>query len=91
MIMKINKFLPSLFVIIGIFILVSCTSMAQDESSPGVLQGVYTSAQAERGSTTFTNICRNCHVPRDFRAILQQSENTEALISDYYQLISMTE
>ena len=74
----------------GVVILMSCTSLAQDESSPGVLQGVYTAEQAERGATAFRNICRTCHVPRDFRSILKQSDDTEAIVSDYYELITQT-
>ena len=70
--------------------LIACTTMAQEESSAGILQGVYTAEQSERGAKTFSDICRNCHVPRDFRSILQQSENTEAIITDYYGLISQT-
>ena len=88
--LKKNNLLSSLFAIMGVFTLVSCTSLAQDESPAGVLQGVYTSEQAERGGTAFSNICRNCHVPRDFRNILTQSDNTEAMVSDYYELITLT-
>ena len=68
----------------------ACTTMAQDESAPGVLQGVYTAEQAQRGADTFKDICRNCHIPRDFRSIFKQSENTVAIINDYYGLISNT-
>ncbi|NIN34121.1 MAG: hypothetical protein GTO60_03040, partial [Gammaproteobacteria bacterium] len=50
----------------------------------------YNTTQAERGATAFRNVCRTCHVPRDFRNILQQSDNTEAMISDYYELITLT-
>jgi hypothetical protein len=85
-----NNLASSCFVIIGVFILMSCTTLAQEDSPSGVLQGVYTSAQAERGSAAFRNICRTCHVPRDFRNILQQSDNAEAIISDYYELITLT-
>ncbi|MGK0296496.1 MAG: hypothetical protein ACI9XC_000085 [Gammaproteobacteria bacterium] len=70
--------------------LIACTTMAQEESASGVLQGVYTTEQAQRGSDTFKDICRNCHIPRDFRSIFKQSENTVAVINDYYGLISNT-
>jgi quinoprotein glucose dehydrogenase len=87
---RMDKLFSSFFIMVGLVILMSCASVAQKESSAGVLQGAYTSVQAERGSTAFNNICRNCHVPRDFRNILQQSDNVEALISDYFELITLT-
>jgi S-disulfanyl-L-cysteine oxidoreductase SoxD len=82
--------LKSLTLLTILAILFACTTIAQEGSAPGILQGVYTAEQAQRGATTFRDICRNCHIPRDFRSILQQSENAEALISDYYDLIRMT-
>jgi hypothetical protein len=80
----------SLAIILMVVSLIACTTMAQEESAPGVLQGVYTAEQAQRGSDTFKDICRNCHIPRDFRSIFKQSENTVAIINDYYGLISIT-
>jgi hypothetical protein len=80
----------SLTLLIITLSLIACTTMAQEETASGVLQGVYTTEQAQRGSDTFKDICRNCHIPRDFRSIFKQSENTVAIINDYYGLISIT-
>jgi hypothetical protein len=80
----------SLTLLIITLSLIACTTMAQEETASGVLQGVYTTEQAQRGSDTFKDICRNCHIPRDFRSIFKQSENTVAIINDYYGLISNT-
>ncbi len=93
--MKIRKIKRMLFVV-SFASLIACASMAENETEQeqeqeqGILQGVYTTAQAQRGTKTFADICRNCHIPRDFRSIFKQSENTVAVINDYYDLISNT-
>ncbi len=88
--MNIKIVFKSLTLLIITLSLIACTTMAQEETASGVLQGVYTTEQAQRGSDTFKDICRNCHIPRDFRSIFKQSENTVAIINDYYGLISNT-
>ncbi len=89
---KINKYLLYKLVLIPVTVLmVACaTTTAQEEVSQGILQGVFTAEQSQSGKDTFTSICRNCHIPRDFRTIFKQSDDTEALLSDYYDLISTT-
>ena len=89
---KINKYLLYKLVLIPVTVLmVACaTTTAQEEVSQGILQGVFTAEQSQSGKDTFTSICRNCHIPRDFRTIYKQSDVTEALLSDYYDLISTT-
>ncbi len=90
--MKYNnkKTLLTLFTIFSLLVLSACDTTAQEESSAGVLQGVFTTEQAQSGRSTFNNVCRTCHIPRDFRTIFKQSDDTEALLSDYYDLISTT-
>ncbi len=90
--MKYNnkKTLLTLFTIFSLLVLSACATTAQEESSAGVLQGVFTTEQAQSGRSTFNNVCRTCHIPRDFRTIFKQSDDTEALLSDYYDLISTT-
>jgi hypothetical protein len=89
---KINKqFLYTLVLIPVTILMVACaTTTAQEETPQGVLQGVFTAEQSQSGKDTFTSICRNCHIPRDFRTIFKQSDDTEALLNDYYDLISTT-
>ena len=85
-----NKLVHSLL-LSGILVsLVACASTAQDESSPGVLRGVFSTEQAEREAAPFRSHCQTCHIPRDFRSVLQQSQNNEALIADYDNLIRLT-
>ncbi len=76
--------------IFSLLVLSACATTAQEESFAGVLQGVFTTEQAQSGRSTFNNVCRTCHIPRDFRTIFKQSDDTEALLSDYYDLISTT-
>ena len=85
-----NKLIDCLVFLAFLGSLTACSSMAQEESSPGVLQGVFSAEQAERGAAPYRERCQNCHIPRDFRSVLQQSENNEALIADYYELIRLT-
>lgn len=88
---KINKLLLYKLVLISVTILMAaCATTAQEESPQGILQGVFTAEQSQSGKDTFTSICRNCHIPRDFRTIFKQSDETEALLNDYYDLISTT-
>lgn len=88
---KINQhFLYKLFLIPVTVLLVACATTAKEEIPQGVLQGVFTAEQSQSGRETFTSICRNCHIPRDFRTIFKQSDDTEALLNDYYDLISTT-
>ncbi len=90
--MKINnkRFLFTLVIVSTVFVLSACATTAQEESPAGVLQGVYTTEQAQSGRSTFNNVCRTCHIPRDFRTIFKQSDDTEALLNDYFDLISTT-
>jgi hypothetical protein len=83
-----KKFLMKFSLAPLVFLLVSYATMAEEESSAGVLEGMFTTEQAQSGRETFSNICRACHTPRDFRSILKQSDDTEALLRDYYDLIS---
>jgi hypothetical protein len=85
-----DKSVVSVTLLISILSVISCTSIAQEERRPGVLKGIYTAEQVQRGADAFSEICRNCHIPRDFRTILQQSDDTTALIADYYDLIRLT-
>lgn len=88
---KCNKnFMRKLFLMPVAVLIVACATTPQEESSQGVLQGVFTAEQSQSGRETFTSICRNCHIPRDFRTIFKQSDDTEALLNDYYDLISTT-
>ena len=68
----------------------SCTSTGSEMPETGVLEGSYLTEQAQRGRNSFNEICRQCHIPRDFRTILRQSDDTIAIIADYYELISLT-
>lgn len=69
--------------------LMACASSAE-EQDPDVLQGSYTRAQAEQGQAVFKDVCQRCHIPRDFRSIIPQSEHTVAIIGDYFELITLT-
>ena len=82
--------LKKLLILSLVILIAACATTAQEESPQGVLQGVFTAEQAQSGRDTFTSICRNCHIPRDFRTILKQSDDTVAIINDYYDLISTT-
>ncbi|NNE37347.1 MAG: hypothetical protein HKN08_03495 [Gammaproteobacteria bacterium] len=85
-----KKFLLMLFTLSSVFLLSGCATTAQEEPPAGVLQGVFTAEQAQSGRSTFNNVCRTCHIPRDFRTIFKQSDDTEALLNDYFDLISTT-
>lgn len=69
--------------------LLACASAAE-EQGPDVLQGSYNREQAEQGRAVFNDVCQRCHIPRDFRAIIPQSEYTVAIIGDYFELITLT-
>jgi len=49
--------------LIGLTVVLACGIVlrAQDATTPRIWQGVYTTAQAERGKATFTTACLRCH------------------------------
>lgn len=62
---------------------------AQDASSAGsVLAGVYTPEQAERGKTTFDNVCSACHTVAEHTGKNFQAKWDGTSVADAYDLIS---
>jgi len=55
-----------------------------------ILNGIYTRAQATRGERTYKTTCQTCHVTRQYKGLIQQSENSKVQISAYLDLISQT-
>jgi len=88
---KIINNLQDILIVMSVLILISsCSSIGSERVATNVLEGSYLTEQAQRGRGVFTEICRQCHIPRDFRAILRQDGDVNAIISDYFQLISLT-
>lgn len=66
---------------------------AQDTGSGGpdsVLQGVYTAEQAERGETTYQNVCSYCHSASQFSGSSFLQSWSGAPIGQFFGLISAT-
>ncbi len=55
-----------------------------------ILNGIYSQAQATRGERTYKTSCQTCHVAREYKGLIQQSENSHMQISAYFELISQT-
>jgi len=55
-----------------------------------ILNGIYSSAQATRGERTYKTSCQSCHVAREYKGLIQKSENSKIQISAYFDLISQT-
>jgi cytochrome c5 len=48
-------------VVIGLIALLGCGVVVRAQDSPRIWQGVYTTAQAERGKAVFNTTCLRCH------------------------------
>jgi hypothetical protein len=70
--------------------LLPITMAISEEDEPEILHGIYSSQQAELGSVVFGEICRQCHLPRDFIDIFYSENDLYAQIVDYYDLIRTT-
>lgn len=47
--------------VVGLFILLACSVGLRAQDAPRIWQGVYTTAQAERGRAVFNTTCLRCH------------------------------
>ncbi len=63
---------------------------AQQISEQQILEGIYTQQQAERGASAYKRSCINCHIPRGYAKLIQQSPNSKNQITGYYDLIRQT-
>ena len=66
------------------------SSMGQDLTAQSLLQGIFTTEQVERGGVAFREICETCHLVQHFRGIIEQSDSSNDLIADYYDIIRLT-
>jgi hypothetical protein len=48
-------------IVVGLFVLLTCAVGLGAQDSPRIWQGVYTTAQAERGKAVFNTTCMRCH------------------------------
>ena len=65
-------------------------ALGQEEAVKSVQDGVFTTAQAERGEKVFGNICAECHQIEEFATSGYMDSWTGARVSEFFDLIQAT-